>query len=129
MKLKDRVAVITGGGSGIGRTVAILFATNGAKIGILDINDDGANETVKLITEAGGKACAYICNVSDSERVSEIIPSIVETHGGLDVLFNNAAFNRTIPPTPEDIYNVSIDHWNNVISVNLSGMLHLSKAA
>jgi NAD(P)-dependent dehydrogenase (short-subunit alcohol dehydrogenase family) len=89
-RLNDRVAVITGAGSGLGRRSALLFAEEGAKVVVADINGDRAERVVGEIAEAGGTATAMTCDVSVEAQVAALVALAVDTYGTLDVMFNNA---------------------------------------
>ena len=98
MRLNKKIAVITGSGSGIGRASAILFAKEGAKVVVADINDAGGEETVKKIKSAGGEALFIHTDVSKSSDVENMMKTTVEKFGKIDILFNNAGTpQRTMP--------------------------------
>lgn len=122
MKLKDKVAVITGSGSGIGRACAIEFAKQGAVVIVADINLQGAKETVMQIEKMGGTAFAFKTDVSDPESVRKLVKYTIKDHLKIDVLVNNAAIqvNKTI----EDM---SFEEWNTQMSVNVGGIFLTSK--
>jgi len=117
MKLKDKVAVITGAGSGIGRATALLFAKEGAKIVVVDVNKDTARETVDLIKRNGGEAIFIKADVSKSGEVQNMIKETVKKYGKLDVLFNNAGIEGQQAPTTE----CREENFDRVIAVNLKG--------
>ncbi|MGA2411871.1 MAG: SDR family NAD(P)-dependent oxidoreductase, partial [Candidatus Binataceae bacterium] len=83
MRLADKVALITGAGSGMGREAAVLFASEGARVAVADIDEKGAKETVAAITKAGGKAFAFKADVSKSAEVEAMVAATVEQFGGL----------------------------------------------
>jgi NAD(P)-dependent dehydrogenase (short-subunit alcohol dehydrogenase family) len=122
MKLKDRVAVITGSGAGIGRASAIEFAKAGARVVVADINPAGAQETVRLIQEDGGLAFALQTDVSDPLSVQGLVAETLRGFGAIHVLFNNAAIqvNKTVEDT-------TVEEWNREIAVNLGGVFLCSK--
>ena len=122
MKLKDRVAVITGAGAGIGRGSAREFAKEGARVVVADINRDGARETVKQVEALGGTGLAVEVDVSDPEAVQRLVARTLEAFSHVDVLFNNAAIqvNKTVE-------NTTVEEWNREISVNLGGAFLCSK--
>jgi len=117
MKLKDRVAVITGAGSGIGRASALEFAKEGARVVVADINRNGAVETVKRIEQAGGQAHAVTTDVADAASVQNLVRETLRVWPQVHVLFNNAAIqiNKTVEET-------EVEEWNREIAVNLGGI-------
>lgn len=116
-KLKDKVAVITGAGSGIGRATAILFAKEGAKVVVVDCDRDSGEETVKIIKESGGEAIFVYADVSKSLDVQKMVESVVSKYGAIDILFNNAGINVALPIT-----ELTEEIWDNIINVNLKGV-------
>jgi NAD(P)-dependent dehydrogenase (short-subunit alcohol dehydrogenase family) len=122
MKLKDKIATITGAGSGIGRACAIEFAKEGATVIVADINRDGAEETVRLIRSDNGKAFAFQTDVSKPDSVIMLMDYTIGTFSKIDVLLNNAAIqvNKTIEET-------TFEEWNMQLSVNLGGIFLCSK--
>lgn len=122
MKLKDRVAVITGSASGIGRATALEFAKEGARVVVADINSQGASETVKLITAGGGTAVAVEADVSNPDSVQNLAQKTLEAFSRIDVLLNNAAIqvNKTVEDT-------TVEEWNREMAVNLGGVFLCSK--
>ena len=125
-KLKDRVALITGGDSGIGRAVALAFAREGADVAIsyLDEHED-ANETVRVVEEAGRKAVAYPGDIQDEEFCKNLIERTVEDLGKIDILVNNAAFQTT----HEHFTDITTELWHRALRTNLDAMFYLSKYA
>lgn len=117
MRLADRVALITGAGSGIGRASALRFAAEGARVVVVDWKPDGGRETVARIQADGGRALFVAADVSQEADVQRMVATAVETYGRLDILFNNAAIQvfGTIPETP------TCD-WDKVLDVNLKGV-------
>ena len=124
MLLNDKVAVITGAGSGIGRAPAIKFAREGAKVVVADVQDDGSAETVRSIQSAGGTAAAIHTDVTDASAVDRMIKTAVETYGRLDILFNNAGM--IIKGTVLDVDEESFDR---IFAVNVKGVFLGCKAA
>ena len=90
MKLEGKVAIITGAASGIGRTSAVLFAREGAKIVVADVKEDEANETVRMVKDAGGEAIYIKTNVTLLSDLEKMVKAAVDAYGRLDILFNNA---------------------------------------
>lgn len=120
--LKGKVALVTGGGRGIGQTVAIGLAKAGAEVYIL--SRSGADETVALIEKEGGKAASLIADVTDEKQVDAAINTIVEQSGSLDVVFNNAGVC-----IHKSTLEASIDEWRQVIDINLTGEYIVARSA
>jgi NAD(P)-dependent dehydrogenase (short-subunit alcohol dehydrogenase family) len=122
MRLKDKVAVITGAGSGIGRHCAYEFAKNGAKVVVADINQLGAEETVQNIRKGGGSAVVCKVDVSNRESVEALVQFTLKTYSKVDVLVNNAAIqiNKTVD-------NMTFEEWNQQMSINVGGVFLCSK--
>ena len=115
MRLKDRVAVITGAGSGIGKASAKLFAREGAKVVVADINGEKAKETVEEIKKEGGEATPIQVDVSSAADNERMIQTAIDSYGRLDILFNNAG----IVGDPLD--ETTEEKWRRVMDVNLTG--------
>ncbi len=122
MKLKDKVAVITGSGSGIGRACAIEFAKAGAKVVVADINLEGAQETVRQILSFNGVAMAVKTDVAHPESVVHLVELTIKTYSKIDTLVNDAAIqvNKTIEHT-------TFLEWNQQLSINVGGIFLCSK--
>ncbi len=122
MKLKERVVVVTGAASGIGRASAQEFAREGARVVVADINLAGAEETAQLIKAAGGEATALQVDVADSTSVQELVNRTLQAFSAVHVLLNNAAIqvNKTVEDT-------TVEEWNREIGVNLGGVFLCSK--
>ena len=118
MKLKDRVAVITGSASGIGRASAPEFAREGAKVVVADINVSGAQETVRQIESGAGVAVAVETDVSVPESVQALVEKTIQAFGTVHVLYNYAAIQVN-----ETVENTTFEQWNREIGVNLGGSL------
>jgi NAD(P)-dependent dehydrogenase (short-subunit alcohol dehydrogenase family) len=118
MRLKDKVALITGAGSGMGRATATLFAREGAKVAVVDLNLAGAEDTVRRITTAGGQAIAIRADVSDSEDASSMVSGAVAKFGGLDIIYNNAGIEGEGRFAAE----VTEEQFDRVIAINLRGV-------
>lgn len=123
-RLKDKVAIITGAGSGIGRAMATIFAKEGAKVIVADYNEETANETVDLIKRAGGKAMASKTDVSKADQIDAMVKLAVDTFGGLDILVNNAGVVEMA-----DIAHTTEEIWQKTIDVDLKGVFLGIKAA
>jgi len=118
--LQNKVAIVTGASSGIGRAVALAFAREGVKVVVGDVARDGGEETVRLIKEQGGEAIFVPCDVSQSAQVEALVKRAVETFGRLDFACNNAGIGGEAALTAD----YSVDGWNKVIAVNLSGVFY-----
>lgn len=116
-KLEGKVAIVTGGASGIGRATALLFAGEGAKVVVADWNEDGAQTVASEITQAGGDAIAVRVDVSQAEQVEAMVKRAVQSFGKLDVIFNNAGIEGEQAPTAD----CTLENWQRVIGVNLTG--------
>jgi len=118
-QLDGKVALITGGASGIGRATALAFARERAKLIIADMHEDGGVQTVHLITENGGEAMFVQTDVTQATAVEALISKTVETYGRLDCAYNNAGVTQhAYPPTAE----FPEDDWHRVLAVNLTGV-------
>jgi 2-keto-3-deoxy-L-fuconate dehydrogenase len=122
-KLDNKVAVITGGGSGIGRAMATIFAQQGAKIYIVDVDENGAEETVKAIIDNSGEAAFKKCDISSKEQVDKVIGEII-AESGLDILVNNAGIAHI-----GNIEQVTPEAVDRLFAVNVKGMYHTIFAA
>ncbi len=122
MKMKDKIVVVTGAGSGIGKSCAVEFARAGAKVIAADINFIGAEETVNEIAASGGSAFAFRTDVSDPSSVMELVNYTITTFGRIDSLINNAAIQ--VNKTVEDI---TLEEWNRQMAVNVGGIFLCSK--
>ena len=111
MKLEGKVALITGGATGIGRATAILFAREGARVAIADINEDEANETVRLITRAGGNALFTYTNLVNTADVQRMVTTTSEAFGRLDIFYHNAgiAGPGLLQSVTEEAYDLVMD--------------------
>jgi len=124
MKLEGKVALITGGAQGIGRAIALLFARQGAKVAISDINLERARETCQEVGSLGGQAMAIGGNVADAKAAEAMMEQAVEKFGGLDILVNNAGITRD-----GILLRMKEEDWDSVMAVNLKGAFHCTKAA
>ena len=125
-KLTDKVAVITGGDSGIGRAVAIAYAREGADVLISYLSEDSdAKDTASYVEKAGRRAVLVKGDVADPQHCRDIIRTAVDELGGVDILVSNAAFQMT----HQTIEEISDDEWDRTMHTNISAMFHLCKAA
>lgn len=117
-RLEQKVALITGGASGIGRAAALAFAREGAKVVVADMATAGAEETVRMIQTAGGTAIFVKADVSQGSDVERMVQQGVETYGRLDCAFNNAGIQGDLAQTAE----CSEENWQRIIAINLTGV-------
>jgi NAD(P)-dependent dehydrogenase (short-subunit alcohol dehydrogenase family) len=118
-QLQDKVALVTGGASGIGRATALTFAREGAKLVIADMNEEGGQQTVHMITENGGQATFVQVDVTRAAEVEAMIGKAVETYGRLDCAHNNAGVGSRPRVRLHELPEAS---WDHVIDINLKGV-------
>ena len=125
MKIKDRVALITGSGQGIGKAIALTFASEGAKIAVNDIsfNEAKALETVEELRKLGVEAELFLADVSKEDQVNSMVEKVLERFGRVDILVNNAGINRD-----GLVHKGNLANWEAVMAVNLSGPFICTKA-
>ncbi len=117
MKLKNKVAIITGSGSGIGRTTALLFAAEGASVVVVDIESGPAEETVELIREKGHKAISVKTDVSKGSDVEAMVARTIHEYGKIDILFNNAGIDIA-----KSVVETTEEEWDRTLNINLKGI-------
>jgi len=122
-RLKDKVAIVTGGAKGIGLAACSLMAQEGAKVILTDIVDDKGKEEVKKIADKGGTAVYKHLDVSREEEVEKIFSEVHFVHSHIDILVNNAGIAGRDKPT----HMLTAEEWNQVISVNLNGVFFCTK--
>jgi 2-keto-3-deoxy-L-fuconate dehydrogenase len=126
--LTGKTAAITGGGSGIGKAIAILFAKQGADVAIIDVNKDGAQEVINQVNENGGKSAYYYCDVSRQADVQQVFSDIIINSGKLDILVNSAGIShignlgKTTEADFDRIYNVNIKGVYNCLLAGVERM-------
>jgi NAD(P)-dependent dehydrogenase (short-subunit alcohol dehydrogenase family) len=118
-RLQGKVAIVTGGGSGIGKVTAELFAAEGARVVVADVRTDQAASVAEAITEDGGVATAVAVDVTDEDQVASMVDHAVDTHGGLHVLVNNAGI---FPDDDGGVLDTPLSTWQLVMEVNLKGV-------
>ena len=124
MRLKDKVAIVTGSGRGIGEGIVLRFAEEGAKIVVNDVNEADAKSTVEKIKAKGGKAIAVVGSVSSREDVEKMFDAAVKEFGTVDIVVNNAGITRDVM-----MHKMTDDQWNQVIAVNLTGVYYCMQCA
>lgn len=124
MQLKDKTALVTGAGSGIGRAIAITFARQGANVVVADVNDEGGQGTVGLIASSGGKAIYQHIDVSRPEEHLAAVATATQVFGALHIACNNAGISVGPSGSYQSLANVSLEDWSRLIDVNLSGVFY-----
>jgi len=124
MRLKDKVAIVTGSGRGIGEGIALRFAEEGAKIVVNDINEADALRTVEKIKNMGGQAVAVIGSVASREIAQKMVDTAVSEFGTVDILVNNAGIIRDAM-----LHKMTDEQWDQVIEVNLKGVFLCTQCA
>ena len=119
MRLKDKVAIVTGSGRGIGEGIVLRFAEEGAKIIVNDVNEEDAANVVNQVKAKGGQAVAVLGSVSDRPSVQKMVDTAVKEFGTLDIIVNNAGITRDVI-----LHKMTDDQWNAVIDVNLTGVFY-----
>ncbi len=119
MRLEGKVALITGAGSGIGRETAVLFAAQGARIAVVDIDASGGHETVNMIASNGGSATYIRADVSQAADCEAMVRTTEQTYGTLNVLFNNAGISHA---EDDDAITTTEEVWDLTFSVNVKGV-------
>jgi len=123
MQLKDRVAIVTGAGQGIGASVAKAYAREGAKVAVVDMNVEAANGTAAEIVGNGGEAFGVACDVSNREQVQHMADAVNARWGRIDILVNNAGITRTAM-----LNKMTPEQWQQVLNVHLTGAFNCLQA-
>jgi NAD(P)-dependent dehydrogenase (short-subunit alcohol dehydrogenase family) len=117
LRVKDKVAIITGAGSGIGRAAALLLAKNGAKVCLIDLNNNRSESVEQQINELGGESLFIDTDVSDPDRVNKAIQAAFDQWGRIDIVFANAGINGVVSP----IEDMTPEAWDHTLTTNLKG--------
>ena len=124
MRLKDKVAVITGAANGIGRAVAETFAREGARLMLADLMEEELERVAAAIRQNGGEAQTFVCDVTDRSRVERLIAETAAQFGRLDIVVNNAGITADA-----QLVKMTEEQWDRVIDVNLKGVFNVAQAA
>lgn len=124
-RLEGKVAIITGGGAGMGKETSILFAKEGAKVAVFEINQKDGQETVNQIIAAGGKAKFWQVDVSNEKNVKKAMEGVKETFGKIDILINNAG----IVGVDKKTHELTVEEWDQVFNVDVKGVFFCTKHA
>ncbi|WP_135546592.1 SDR family NAD(P)-dependent oxidoreductase [Paenibacillus cymbidii] len=122
MRLADKIILITGSGSGIGKATALLFASEGATVIVNDLSEDNGKGTVQEIEAAGGKARFIRADVTNPQDVDAMVQEIIGAYGRIDVLFNNAGISGV-----GALHELEVEQWDRIMSVNIKGVFLPSK--
>jgi NAD(P)-dependent dehydrogenase (short-subunit alcohol dehydrogenase family) len=126
MRLEDKVSIITGAGSGMGRVAALRFAAEGSRVVVADVAKAGAEETVRLIRAAGGEGTAIATDVSVEADAKAMADLAIATYGRIDVLYNNAGI---MPEADHSVVDTPVEAWDQVMAVNVRGVYLACKHA
>ena len=123
MRLKDKIAIITGAASGIGKDIALVFAQEGAKVAIADLNKVAADAVAEEIRTAGGEAMGVAMNVTDETAVNDGVTAVVAAYGGVDILISNAGIQIVHP-----LEEFSYDDWKKMLAIHVDGAFLTTRA-
>ncbi|WP_020008235.1 SDR family NAD(P)-dependent oxidoreductase [Salinicoccus albus] len=121
-ELQNKITIITGSGSGIGRETALLFAEKGAIVVVNDVDETKGEETVDMIHNHGNEAYFIQADVTDAISTEKMVSAVIEKYGKIDVLFNNAGISNVGP-----LHNIEEHDWDNIVDVNIKGVFLTSK--
>ncbi|MFB6262411.1 MAG: SDR family NAD(P)-dependent oxidoreductase [Bradymonadaceae bacterium] len=121
--LNDKTAFVTGAGSGIGREIAVTLAENGADVAVNDVDEDAAEATAAAVEETGSRAVTAVADISDYDAVRHVVDETIDAFGAIDVLVNNAGWDRLEP-----FLSNEPETWDRLIDVNFRGPIHVTRA-
>ncbi len=116
-RFTGKVTFVTGAASGIGKATAVAFASEGARVAIIDRTEEALRQTAKAVEDAGGELLVIACDISKPEQVEAAVARTVETFGRLDVAFNNAGVENKAAP----VADIELDEWDRILGINLRG--------
>lgn len=116
-RFSGKVAFVTGAASGIGRATAVAFATEGARVAILDRTEDALSDTADAVRKAGAEVLVIACDVSEPDQIEAAVNRVVETFGQLDIAFNNAGVENKAAP----VHEIELAEWDRILDINLRG--------
>ncbi len=116
-RFTGKVAFVTGAASGIGRATAVAFATEGARVAILDRTEEALADPAEAIRQVGGEVLVLACDVSDPDQVEASVGRVVEAFGRLDIAFNNAGVENKATP----VHEIALEEWDRILDINLRG--------
>ncbi|HMY84402.1 MAG: 3-oxoacyl-[acyl-carrier-protein] reductase [Saprospiraceae bacterium] len=122
-RLENKIAVITGGGSGIGRATALRFADEGAHVIIWDVADKKGEEAITALKDKGSNAAYYHVDTTDKEQIAKATEDVISRYGRIDILINNAGITKD-----STLLKMTDEQWERVIDVNLNGVYHCTRA-
>ena len=122
MKLAGKAAIVTGAGRNIGEEIAVLFAQEGAKVAVVDMDEGRADAVADRIKDEGGEAVAVVCDVSDTQDITKMVSTTADAFGAIDILVNNVAISDN-----KDIFELSEDEWRKTIDITLSSPFYVTK--
>ncbi|GAX89046.1 SDR family NAD(P)-dependent oxidoreductase [Effusibacillus lacus] len=124
MRLQDKVCIITGAGGGMGKTAAQMFAREGAKVAVFELNQEAGRKTAEQIREEGGSVEFFACNVAVEGSVKQAVAEAVKRFGQVDILYNNAGI---MPAEDHSVIDTPVDIWDLVMNVNVKGVFLMCK--
>jgi NAD(P)-dependent dehydrogenase (short-subunit alcohol dehydrogenase family) len=126
MRLSDKVMIVTGGGSGMGRTASTMFAAEGARVVVVDVGESGGRETERLVRTAGGEATFVRADISSEPDAKAMVDRAMQAYGRVDVLYNNAGI---MPEEDHSVLDTPVEAWDRVMAVNVRGVFLACKHA